>query len=156
MDLFFVHFKALDTSTSFSHHWLFRFMQTSMVLIELSDHWGIILHEFTVQFWVMPLHLVKCYVLICLFLCFIFIFFFEFQCRKQKDLFLWMAKCPNGPSVKFLVSAGNNILWFWLQRCFCTNLLIMIKVEFSVFLNLYLKCSHSSHKSMIGCLISLS
>ncbi|KAL6967853.1 hypothetical protein U1Q18_033663 [Sarracenia purpurea var. burkii] len=26
--------------------------------------------------------------------------------RKGKDLYLWMAKCPNGPSVKFLVNAG--------------------------------------------------
>ena len=38
------------------------------------------------------------------------------QCRKQKDLYLWMAKCPNGPSVKFLVNAGMEILtrcsWF--------------------------------------------
>ncbi|KAL0001161.1 hypothetical protein SO802_014942 [Lithocarpus litseifolius] len=28
-----------------------------------------------------------------------------FECRKHKDLYLWMAKCPNGPSVKFLVNA---------------------------------------------------
>lgn len=28
------------------------------------------------------------------------------QCRKGKDLYLWMSKCPNGPSVKFLVNAG--------------------------------------------------
>ncbi|KAF8376670.1 hypothetical protein HHK36_031662 [Tetracentron sinense] len=28
-----------------------------------------------------------------------------FECRKQKDLYLWMAKSPNGPSVKFLVNA---------------------------------------------------
>jgi len=26
-----------------------------------------------------------------------------FECRKQQDLYLWMAKSPNGPSVKFLV-----------------------------------------------------
>lgn len=31
----------------------------------------------------------------------------ELQCRKGKDLYLWMSKCPNGPSVKFLVNAGN-------------------------------------------------
>lgn len=30
-----------------------------------------------------------------------------FQCRKHKDLYLWMAKCPNAPSVKFLVNPGN-------------------------------------------------
>ncbi|KOM24975.1 hypothetical protein LR48_Vigan34s001400 [Vigna angularis] len=29
-----------------------------------------------------------------------------FECRKAKDLYLWMAKCPSGPSVKFLVSVG--------------------------------------------------
>ncbi|KAK8918671.1 hypothetical protein KSP39_PZI021611 [Platanthera zijinensis] len=28
-----------------------------------------------------------------------------FECRKQKDLYLWMARSPNGPSVKFLVNA---------------------------------------------------
>ncbi|KAI7998858.1 DNA (cytosine-5)-methyltransferase CMT3 [Camellia lanceoleosa] len=28
-----------------------------------------------------------------------------FERRKHKDLYLWMAKCPNGPSVKFLVNA---------------------------------------------------
>ncbi|KOM24972.1 hypothetical protein LR48_Vigan34s001100 [Vigna angularis] len=27
-------------------------------------------------------------------------------CKKAKDLYLWMAKCPSGPFVKFLVSAG--------------------------------------------------
>ncbi|TKY69609.1 Ribosome biogenesis protein BRX1 [Spatholobus suberectus] len=32
-----------------------------------------------------------------------------FECRKQKDLYLWMAKCPNGPSVKFLVSAVHTM-----------------------------------------------
>jgi L-rhamnose mutarotase len=26
-------------------------------------------------------------------------FYYEFQCRKATDLYLWMAKCPNGPSV---------------------------------------------------------
>jgi hypothetical protein len=30
------------------------------------------------------------------------------QCRKQKDLYLWMVKSPGGPSVKFLVNAGMN------------------------------------------------
>ncbi|KAH1261127.1 Ribosome biogenesis protein BRX1 1 [Glycine max] len=29
--------------------------------------------------------------------------------RKQKDLYLWIAKCPNGPSVKFLVSAVHTM-----------------------------------------------
>jgi ribosome biogenesis protein BRX1 len=32
-----------------------------------------------------------------------------FECRKAKDLYLWMAKCPNGPSVKFLVSAVHTM-----------------------------------------------
>ncbi|KAL1361046.1 hypothetical protein HN51_006417 [Arachis hypogaea] len=32
-----------------------------------------------------------------------------FECRKGKDLYLWMAKCPNGPSVKFLVSAVHTM-----------------------------------------------
>ncbi|CAL9138036.1 unnamed protein product [Musa acuminata var. zebrina] len=27
-----------------------------------------------------------------------------FDCRKQKDLYHWMVKCPSGPSVKFLVN----------------------------------------------------
>ncbi|KAE9458127.1 hypothetical protein C3L33_09965, partial [Rhododendron williamsianum] len=31
------------------------------------------------------------------------------KCRKQKDLYLWMAKCPNGPSVKFLVNAVHTM-----------------------------------------------
>ncbi|XP_042478325.1 ribosome biogenesis protein BRX1 homolog 1-like [Macadamia integrifolia] len=32
-----------------------------------------------------------------------------FECRKQKDLYLWIAKCPNGPSVKFLVNAVHTM-----------------------------------------------
>ncbi|KAJ9697067.1 hypothetical protein PVL29_009018 [Vitis rotundifolia] len=32
-----------------------------------------------------------------------------FECRKQKDLYLWMAKCPNGPSVKFMVDAVHTM-----------------------------------------------
>lgn len=32
-----------------------------------------------------------------------------FECRKQKDLYLWMVKCPNGPSVKFLVNAVHTM-----------------------------------------------
>lgn len=32
-----------------------------------------------------------------------------FECRKRKDLYLWMAKCPNGPSVKFLVNAVHTM-----------------------------------------------
>jgi ribosome biogenesis protein BRX1 len=29
-----------------------------------------------------------------------------FEARKHQDLYMWLAKCPNGPSIKFLV---NNI-----------------------------------------------
>ena len=32
--------------------------------------------------------------------------FLYFEQRKQKDLFMWMSKSPNGPAVKFMV---NNI-----------------------------------------------
>ncbi|XP_050937232.1 ribosome biogenesis protein BRX1 homolog 1-like isoform X1 [Cucumis melo] len=32
-----------------------------------------------------------------------------FECRKHKDLYLWMAKCPSGPSVKFLVNAVHTM-----------------------------------------------
>lgn len=32
-----------------------------------------------------------------------------FECRKKKDLYLWMAKCPAGPSVKFLVKAVHTM-----------------------------------------------
>lgn len=32
-----------------------------------------------------------------------------FECRKQKDLYLWMARSPNGPSVKFLVNAVHTM-----------------------------------------------
>ena len=32
-----------------------------------------------------------------------------FECRKQKDLYLWMAKCPSGPSVKFMVDAVHTM-----------------------------------------------
>ncbi|KAF2284982.1 hypothetical protein GH714_034019 [Hevea brasiliensis] len=31
------------------------------------------------------------------------------KCRKHKDLYLWMAKCPGGPSVKFLVNAVHTM-----------------------------------------------
>ncbi|KAL4335738.1 hypothetical protein GQ457_07G014420 [Hibiscus cannabinus] len=30
-----------------------------------------------------------------------------FECRKHQDLYTWMSKSPNGPSVKFFVNAGN-------------------------------------------------
>ncbi|XP_022753974.1 ribosome biogenesis protein BRX1 homolog 1-like isoform X3 [Durio zibethinus] len=32
-----------------------------------------------------------------------------FECRKHQDLYLWMAKCPSGPSVKFLVNAVHTM-----------------------------------------------
>ncbi|XP_028060268.1 ribosome biogenesis protein BRX1 homolog 1-like [Camellia sinensis] len=32
-----------------------------------------------------------------------------FERRKHKDLYLWMVKCPNGPSVKFLVNAVHTM-----------------------------------------------
>ncbi|KAJ6753736.1 RIBOSOME BIOGENESIS PROTEIN BRX1-like protein 2 [Salix purpurea] len=32
-----------------------------------------------------------------------------FECRKHKDLYLWMAKSPSGPSVKFLVNAVHTM-----------------------------------------------
>ncbi|PKU85385.1 ribosome biogenesis protein BRX1 homolog 2 isoform X2 [Dendrobium catenatum] len=32
-----------------------------------------------------------------------------FECRKQKDLYLWMARSPDGPSVKFLVNAVHTM-----------------------------------------------
>ncbi|CAN1192402.1 Ribosome biogenesis protein BRX1 homolog 1 [Linum perenne] len=32
-----------------------------------------------------------------------------FECRKHKDLYLWMAKCPSGPSIKFLVNAVHTM-----------------------------------------------
>ncbi|KAJ0965060.1 hypothetical protein J5N97_026198 [Dioscorea zingiberensis] len=32
-----------------------------------------------------------------------------FECRKQKDLYLWMAKSPSGPSAKFLVNAVHTM-----------------------------------------------
>ncbi|KAJ3679740.1 hypothetical protein LUZ60_017751 [Juncus effusus] len=32
-----------------------------------------------------------------------------FECRKQKDLYLWMTKSPSGPSIKFLVNAVHTM-----------------------------------------------
>ncbi|CAM8954594.1 unnamed protein product [Rhodiola kirilowii] len=32
-----------------------------------------------------------------------------FECRKQKDLYMWIAKSPDGPSVKFLVNAVHTM-----------------------------------------------
>jgi len=29
-----------------------------------------------------------------------------FECRKKRDFFMWVSKCPNGPSVKFHVQNG--------------------------------------------------
>lgn len=31
-----------------------------------------------------------------------------FEARKKKDLYLWMSKAPDGPSVKFLANNGEN------------------------------------------------
>jgi ribosome biogenesis protein BRX1 len=30
-----------------------------------------------------------------------------FEMRKHQDMYMWMSKTPNGPSVKFLVRNGN-------------------------------------------------
>lgn len=32
-----------------------------------------------------------------------------FECRKHKDLYLWMTKSPSGPSIKFLVNAVHTM-----------------------------------------------
>ncbi|KAJ4816709.1 hypothetical protein LUZ62_029275 [Rhynchospora pubera] len=32
-----------------------------------------------------------------------------FECRKAKDLYLWMVKSPSGPSIKFLVNAVHTM-----------------------------------------------
>ncbi|KAH7387719.1 hypothetical protein KP509_16G037900 [Ceratopteris richardii] len=32
-----------------------------------------------------------------------------FECRKKQDLYLWMSKCPSGPSVKFQVKAVHTM-----------------------------------------------
>lgn len=34
-----------------------------------------------------------------------------FECRKGSDLFLWFARTPNGPSVKFQVHNGTSQRW---------------------------------------------
>ncbi|KAK8633464.1 hypothetical protein V6N13_014310 [Hibiscus sabdariffa] len=31
------------------------------------------------------------------------------KCRKHQDLYMWMARCPNGPSVKFLVDTVHTM-----------------------------------------------
>lgn len=31
-----------------------------------------------------------------------------FENRKHQDLYMWLAKCPNGPSIKFLVSNSTS------------------------------------------------
>lgn len=33
-----------------------------------------------------------------------------FEGRKKKDLYLWCANIPNGPSAKFLVENGINLI----------------------------------------------
>lgn len=101
----------------------FPFHPSCMIWIDQLVDWGIILHYFLLWFvlhifrycWIAPLIIVLPF------------YFYEIQCRKGKDLYLWMAKCPNGPSVKFLVSAGNVLLWF--QYIFHDNLLSVIKKQ---------------------------
>lgn len=36
-----------------------------------------------------------------------------FEGRKMRDLYLWMANIPNGPSVKFLVENSKLPLYFY-------------------------------------------
>jgi ribosome biogenesis protein BRX1 len=38
-----------------------------------------------------------------------------FEARKKKDLYVWMSKAPDGPSVKFL--ATNGMLCLMTQLC---------------------------------------
>jgi ribosome biogenesis protein BRX1 len=33
-----------------------------------------------------------------------------FENRKHQDLYMWLSRCPNGPSVKFLVQNGTACL----------------------------------------------
>jgi ribosome biogenesis protein BRX1 len=39
-----------------------------------------------------------------------------FECRKKKDLYMWLSKSPNGPSAKFLLKAGSLV--FQTISCF--------------------------------------
>ncbi|KAJ7526823.1 hypothetical protein O6H91_16G024500 [Diphasiastrum complanatum] len=32
-----------------------------------------------------------------------------FECRKKRDLYMWVSKCPSGPSAKFLVNAVHTM-----------------------------------------------
>ena len=37
-----------------------------------------------------------------------------FETRKHKDLYIWLARTPGGPSVKFHVTNGG---WVWVGAC---------------------------------------
>jgi hypothetical protein len=39
-----------------------------------------------------------------------------FEARKHKDLYLWLAKAPHGPSVKFHVTNGATAGSVWVCR----------------------------------------
>ncbi|KAK8986345.1 hypothetical protein V6N11_009905 [Hibiscus sabdariffa] len=52
------------------------------------------------------------------------------MCRKHQDLYMWMAKSPNGPSVKFFVNAGNfekDVHWKLLK-----GMIIQVGPRFSL------------------------
>lgn len=36
-----------------------------------------------------------------------------FECRKKKDLYIWMAKTPSGPSVKFHVTNSTATAFYF-------------------------------------------
>ena len=47
-----------------------------------------------------------------------------FEVRKKKDLYMWLSKAPNGPSVKFLVVNGNHLFFLNIFRFIFINILL--------------------------------
>lgn len=48
-----------------------------------------------------------------------------FEARKHKDLYLWVAKSPSGPSVKFHVTNGERFLLVWDARWLLFRMLLV-------------------------------
>ena len=42
-----------------------------------------------------------------------------FEARKKKDLYVWLSKAPDGPSVKFLTANGAQRKWRSAAACAC-------------------------------------
>ena len=57
-----------------------------------------------------------------------------FECRKFKDLYVWMSKTPNGPSIKFAAqNSKRTLLLYLLKVLLCSSHDVGVETEWQSF-----------------------